>query len=141
MSALPAAPGPATTDQVAPTERSIRATTLPEAFTDWPTPKHVVAFAHDTPASAVFEIATVGSGPLAADHLEPFQCSRTTCDVAPVASAKQLVSVEHSTRWRVLNFGSSVEPATIDQLPPSQCSTTSPTAKQFASLEHDTLDK
>ena len=94
----PATLGLGTTDQPDALERSISVATAPDAVTCCPTPKHVVALAHDTAAMVLFE--GVACGMDATDHLPPFQLS-TVARVAKPApvnpTARQLAELEQET--------------------------------------------
>ena len=132
----PAAFGLATTDQLAPAGCSTSVTVRPAAFSYWPTAKHFVAVAQDTPASVALGGVGMTGDPVTFDQLVPFHRNWKP-------AIKPRMKLDPPATFGL---------GTIDQLVPSNCSTTVlkipvglfacccelPAAKQAASLRHVT---
>jgi hypothetical protein len=141
--------GLGTIDQVAPfhCSTSVRMWSKPSstgANVSRPAAKHVAESGHDTAASSpVLVPGRFGLGTI--DQLVPFHCSVNVAEAPP--TAEQVAALVHETASSPARGSDGFGVATAIQLVPSQRSTSGrelnplldlPTAKQLASLTHDT---
>jgi hypothetical protein len=136
-------------DQPMPFQYCTRAVPTPFAVNAPPTAKQVVGLGHDTPVRSALPVLLAV---VITDHVVPFQRSinvRLAPFGPPPPTAKQLVALAHDTAASPLEVKPVRSgPRVIDQVVPSQCSSTclanpfgrthSPTAKQLCALGHDT---